>query len=184
MDKAAIRKEVKARVKALSDPEKQLQAETTFSAIEKMPCFEHASSILLYYSLPDELPSHRFVEVWAQSKRIFLPRVKGDILEIAPYGTLQVSDRFGIEEPVSDAVSPACIDLVIVPAVALDVHGSRLGRGKGYYDKLLPLCPRAYKIGVALDCQLVEQLPVEAHDFPLDAIVTASRQIVVNPFQF
>ena len=170
------------RVKALTEPEKQMEAKKVFSAIEEMTCFEKASSILLYYSLPDELPSHAFVAAWAHHKQGFLPRVKNDVLEIAPYGALQVSDRFGIEEPISPAVSPSCIDLVIVPAVALDTHGARLGRGKGYYDKLLPLCPQAYKIGVALDCQLVDTLPVEAHDFPLDAVIAASRPIVVNPF--
>ena len=94
------------RVKALTEPEKQMEAKKVFSAIEEMTCFEKASSILLYYSLPDELPSHAFVAAWAHHKQVFLPRVKNDVLEIAPYGALQVSDRFGIEEPISPAVPP------------------------------------------------------------------------------
>ena len=80
------------------------------------------------------------------------------------------------------SVLPDEIDLVIVPAVALDIKGNRLGRGKGYYDRLLPQCPQAYKIGVALECQLLEELPVDPFDAPLDAVFTASNEIIITPF--
>ena len=72
MNKVEIRKTVKMRVKALTEPEKQMEAKRVFSAIEEMTCFEKASSILLYYSLPDELPSHAFVAAWAHHKQVFL----------------------------------------------------------------------------------------------------------------
>ena len=182
MDKATIRKAIKAKVKALSASEKQLEAEKVFGAIAEMLCFHAATTILLYHSLPDELPSHNFVKAWAAFKKVLLPRVNGDILEIAPFGELQVSDHFGIAEPLAPAVSPLIPDLVIVPAVAFDRSGNRLGRGKGYYDRLLPLCKNAYTLGVALDCQMVDSLPVESHDFPLDAVLTASEHIVINSF--
>ena len=75
-----------------------------------------------------------------------------------------------------DAVSASCLELIIVPAVALDGHRNRLGRGKGFYDRLLSTtdCPT---IGVACDFQLVEEVPVESHDRPLDCIVTSDTVI-------
>ncbi|MDO4511027.1 MAG: 5-formyltetrahydrofolate cyclo-ligase [Bacteroidales bacterium] len=181
MDKAAVRKYVKEQKQALCREQMSAEAALTFAAIEALPCFQQARNVLMYYSLPDELPTHAFVKQWALQKRIFLPRVKGDDLEIAEYGALEREPRFGIEEPVAPAVDPALIDLVIVPAVALDAQGNRVGRGKGYYDRLLPQCRNAVKIGVCFQCQMLEHLPTEAHDAPLDAVVTALNTIFIKP---
>lgn len=182
MDKASLRKHIKLKNLALSVEEKQRESEIVFSAIEKMVCFQSAQSVLFYHSLPDELPTHEVVETWATMKDLYLPRVKGYDLEIAPFGELVAEKRFGIEEPVAPCVDPSLIDLVIVPAVALDKNGNRLGRGKGFYDRFLPKCVNAYKIGVGFDCQIVDNLSVEAFDIPLDAVVSASKTYVINPF--
>lgn len=182
MDKASIRKLMKTKKASLSADDKQMEADMVLRSIEKMPCFQKAQSVLMYYSLPDELPTHNFVQKWAAEKKVYLPRVVGDDLEIAPYGELATDGKYGIEEPTAASVSPEEIDLVIVPAVALDAKGNRLGRGKGYYDRLLPQCPQAYKIGVALECQLLEELPVDSFDVPLDAVLTTSNEIIITPF--
>ena len=182
MDKASIRKLMKTKKASLSAEDKQREADLVLRSIEKMPCFQKAQSVLMYYSLPDELPTHNFVQKWAAEKKVYLPRVVGDDLEIAIYGELSTDGKYGIEEPTAATVSPDEIDLVIVPAVALDIKGNRLGRGKGYYDRLLPQCPQAYKIGVALECQLLAELPVDPFDVPLDAVFTASNEIIITPF--
>lgn len=182
MDKASIRKLMNTKKASLSAEDKQREADMVLRSIEKMPCFQKAQSVLMYYSLPDELPTHNFVLKWAAEKKVYLPRVVGDDLEIAIYGELATDGKYGIEEPTAASVSPDEIDLVIVPAVALDIKGNRLGRGKGYYDRLLPQCPQAYKIGVALECQLLEELPVDPFDVPLDAVFTASNEIIITPF--
>ena len=182
MDKASIRKLMKTKKTSLSTEDKQREADLVLRSIEKMPCFQKAQSVLMYYSLPDELPTHNFVQKWAAEKKVYLQRVVGDELEIAIYGELVTDGKYGIEEPTAASVSPDEIDLVIVPAVALDAKGNRLGRGKGYYDRLLPQCPQAYKIGVALECQLLEELPVDPFDVPLDAVLTASNEIIITPF--
>ena len=146
----------------------------------EMPVWQQAQHILCYWSLPDELPTHETVVRWlALGKSIYLPRVKGDDLEIVPcQGSLNLDDnnRFHIGEPVGDAVDPSCLQLIIVPAVALDQKRNRLGRGKGFYDRLLntTTCPT---IGVACDFQLVDEVPVEPHDRPLDCIVTSDTII-------
>ena len=108
-----------------------------------------------------------------------MPRVKGDDLEIVPYlgaDSLDDNNKFHIGEPVGEAVDPSCLELIIVPAVALDEKRNRLGRGKGYYDRLLSTthCPT---IGVACGFQLVEEVPVEPHDRPLDYVVTSDGLI-------
>ena len=159
---------------------RQVEAGMVFKMIEELPVWQQAQHILCYWSLPDELPTHETVNRWLEAgKSIYLPRVKGDDLEIVPYlgaESLDDNNRFHIGEPVGDAVDSSRLELIIVPAVALDERRNRLGRGKGYYDRLLSTiaCPT---IGVACAFQLVEQVPVEPHDRPLNYVVTSDGVI-------
>lgn len=168
-------------LKALMPPAaRQAEADIVFNVIKAMPVWQDAQHILCYWSLPDELPTHDAVNQWlADGKSIYLPRVKGDDLEIVPYHGAQSLDdnnQFHIGEPVGDAVDASCLELIIVPAVALDRKCNRMGRGKGFYDRLLSVtaCPT---IGVACRCQLVDEVPVEPHDKPLDCVVTCDEVI-------
>jgi 5-formyltetrahydrofolate cyclo-ligase len=159
---------------------REVEASMVFNTIKAMPVWQRAQHILCYWSLPDELPTHESVNNWlADGKNIYLPRVKGDDLEIVPYHgpeSLDDNNKFHIGEPVGEAVDPSCLELIIVPAVALDQKRNRLGRGKGYYDRLLSTtkCPT---IGVACEFQLVDEVPVEPHDRPLDCVVTSDTVI-------
>ena len=178
--KKQLRREMRQRKAALTPEQKLAEAQVVFSAVEQMPEFRHADSVLFYYSLPDELPTHEMVQRWLEAgKNIYLPRVVGDDLEIVPYHGAQSLDdnnKFHIGEPVGDAVDASCLELIIVPAVALDAKRNRLGRGKGFYDRLLSTisCPT---IGVVCDFQLVDEVPVEPHDRPLDCVVTSDGVI-------
>ncbi len=180
MTKKELRQQIK-QLKAMTPVAvREVESAMVFKAIAAMLVWQQAQHILCYWSLPDELPTHDCVNQWlAAGKKIYLPRVKGDDLEIVPYHGAQSLDdnnKFHIGEPVGDAVSPECLQLIIVPAVALDRHRNRLGRGKGFYDRLLSgtTCPT---IGVACDFQLVDEVPVEPHDRPLDCIVTSDTVI-------
>ena len=159
---------------------KQVEADMVFNSIEKMAVWQQAQHILCYWSLPDELPTHAMVQRWLEAgKNIYLPRVVGDDLEIVPYHgaeSLDDNNKFHIGEPVGEAVDATCLELIIVPAVALDKKRNRLGRGKGFYDRLLSStsCPT---IGVVCDFQLVDEVPVEPHDHPLDYVVTSDTMI-------
>ncbi len=87
------------------------------------------------------------------------------------------SGAFHIEEPTGeDCVDPGEIELIVVPAVAYDKAGNRLGRGKGFYDRLLSSA-KATKIGVGYDFQLVESIPVEERDVPVDMVRSPSLRI-------
>ena len=183
MTKKELRRQIK-QLKAITPVAvREVEASMVFKSIEGMPVWKNSQHILCYWSLPDELPTHEAVNQWLVSgKNIYLPRVVGDDLEIVPYHGAQSLDddnQFHIGEPVGDAVDASCLELIIVPAVALDGNRNRLGRGKGFYDRLLTTtaCPT---IGVACDFQLVEEVPVEPHDRPLDCIVT-SDTVIFDP---
>lgn len=134
----------------------------------------------MYYSLDDEVQTHAFVEKWHRQKTILLPVVKGDALELRIYtgkGCLQAGEAYRIEEPVGEAFTAYReIDLSLVPGVSFDAKGNRLGRGKGYYDKLLPLLS-SYNIGICYAFQVSKQIPAEPFDRVMDEVWTEEGKI-------
>ena len=173
MRKEDIRSHVKARKAMLTDAERRLAADSVFAVLENSVAFMMADNILLYHSLPDELSTHAFIEKWHDRKHFFLPRVNGVNLDILPYNRSTLSlGAFHIEEPEGDDVTDISeIELIVVPGIAYDRHGNRVGRGKGYYDRLLA-STRATKIGVGYDFQLVDEIDAEPHDVVMDLILT------------
>ena len=148
--------------------------ELFFDSIERLEQWKGAKSVALYSALPDEIDTKYVVEKWSSSKRVVLPVVSGDEMDFYEYdqGSELFRGAFGILEPrCSKIVNPESIDLIIVPGVAFDRVGNRLGRGKGYYDKYL-VKTDAYKIGVALNCQIIQDIPYEEHDVRMDLIMT------------
>lgn len=181
MEKREIRRKIKALRTMLSEAEKASAAEEVFARLEQTAAFLMADKILMYHSLPDELATHSFPRKWCGRKHFFLPRVNGVNLDILPYNETRLElGAFHIEEPTGeDCVDPGEIELIVVPAVAYDKAGNRLGRGKGFYDRLLSSA-KATKIGVGYDFQLVESIPVEEHDVPVDMVITQSSHIVIK----
>lgn len=180
MNKDDIRRRVRARKQLLNDAEMFSAAECVFRRVEQLAAFMVSQKILMYNSLPDELSTRAFLDKWHTSKRFFLPRVNGVNLDILPYERTSLRlGAFHIEEPTGDDVAdPSEIELVVVPAMAYDRNGNRVGRGKGYYDRLLA-DTRAYKVGVAYDFQLVDSVDdVDAFDVPVDIVITESNTIV------
>lgn len=173
MEKSEIRRKIRNLRAMLSDEDKITASERVFDMLEKTAQFMMADRILMYHSLPDEVSTHAFLEKWGDRKSFFLPRVNGVNLDILPYDKSRLElGAFHIEEPSGDDLcDPDSIELIIVPAVAYDHSGNRLGRGKGFYDRLLQTS-KATKIGVAYDFQLVEEIPVEEHDVPVDIVIT------------
>ena len=155
MKKQELRNIIKEEMKLVSKDQRDNEAHIVFETVKTLSSFDSAKHILLYRSLPDEL-------------------------EVVPYSEHEsINKRFKVREPEGNAITDlSIIDLVIVPAIALDCHCNRLGRGKGYYDRLLPLLTKAETIGVAMDCQYVKNsLPTEPNDVQLDAVITHSNII-------
>lgn len=155
------------------------QSAKILAALEAHPAFRAANTLLFYHSLKDEVDTHTFIEKWSCEKQILLPVVIGDELELRIYTgpeDMRIS-TYGIEEPVGELFTDyASIDFIAVPGVAFDPKGNRLGRGKGYYDRLLPHIPAAYKAGICFPFQLVEEVPAESFDIRMDIIITSDIQ--------
>ncbi len=181
MKKEDIRLKIKARKTLLSDEEKMSAAERVFSILEQTADFMLADRILMYHSLPDELSTLSFIKKWHDRKHFYLPRVNGVNLEILPYDESRLAlGSFHIEEPTgTDTSSIDDMEMIVVPAVAYDRTGNRVGRGKGYYVRLLA-GSRARKIGVGYDFQLVDMIDADPHDVRVDVVITESRHYIIK----
>lgn len=175
MDKAEIRREVRSRVKALAEEQKRAAAQSVFGRVELGEKFGAARCVALYAAMWDELPTDDVLARWSASgRRIVVPRVEGEVMQFYDYRPDDMhSGAFGIDEPQGDKpCSISEIELIIVPARAFTLSGVRLGRGKGFYDKYMSAPDfRAYKVGVAFECQMFDELPFDSHDILMDEVV-------------
>ena len=171
--KANLRAEMKRCKAALTPEQKQAQCSALWPHIESLSVFNEAQHILLYHSLPDEISTHQVIDHWvSMGKTIYLPVVVGDDLVVRRYTREAMQQgEFNIMEPTGNDVDTTCLQLIIVPGVAFDSKGNRLGRGKGYYDRLLSRT-QATCVGVCYDCQLVDAIPAEPHDRVMHYVVT------------
>ena len=108
-------------------------------------------------------------------KHILLPRVTGEgTMELRRYtGPSDLAQgAYNIMEPTGEVFDNYTdIDIAVIPGVAFDKDGNRMGRGKGYYDRLLPKLANTYKIGICLPFQLVEKIPTDEHDVRMDEVL-------------
>lgn len=150
-------------------------SDAIMSHLEQCELFQKASCIALYHALPGEVQTAAFIDKWYQKKRLLLPLVDGDDLRMFLYdGPESVqTGAFGILEPKADGteVMPEAIDLMIVPGVAFDRNHNRMGRGRGFYDRLLSSVTSP-KIGLCYEFQMVPEIPTEPFDIKMDYIVT------------
>ncbi len=174
MPKAELRRAIRTLKRQYS---KTQLAEMSLEIVEKLlahPQVRNSHTILLYSPLPDEVDVSPMLDV-LRDKRLLLPKVTGDTsMELRLYTGADClsAGAFGIMEPTGEVFSDyQSIDLAIVPGMAFDRECHRLGRGKGYYDRLLAQLPNIYKIGVCFSFQLVEAIPTDATDIPMNEIV-------------
>jgi 5-formyltetrahydrofolate cyclo-ligase len=177
--KADVRARARAARLAVAPEDRARLSRSAAARVLAMPEVTTAASILVYAALPEEVDTAALVSALAESDRVVaLPRVCGpremtlhrvtSFGELAP-GTCDIPEPDGE----SEALPPEMFDVVIVPGVAFDRSCQRIGFGGGFYDTLLPrLRPDAFTLGLAFDEQLVEEIPCEDHDRPLDAVVT------------
>ena len=177
-EKALLRQEVKRLKALLTEEELQRKSALVWAQVEKNLQFMQAKSVLLYWSMPGEVYTHDFIRSIYKKKSIILPVIDGDMLRLALFEgeqSLRKNDVMNIYEPQGiDYHSPEKIELAIIPGIAFDRKNNRLGRGKGYYDRLLPQL-KSYNIGVCFNFQLFDAIPAEEHDIPMDAVITGYR---------
>lgn len=177
LSKVDLRALIKQRGRELTADLKTEQSANILNKLSHHPMFVKAHTILLFYSLPDEVNTHSFIEHWSRYKNLLLPVVINDEeLELHPYTSANEikPGAYNIGEPTSLAFhNLEQIDLIIVPGVAFDAQGHRLGRGKGYYDRLLakPQLKHTYKIGICLPHQFIANVPTDAHDVVMNEVI-------------
>lgn len=182
-DKQALRKEMRTRKRLFSQLE---LGEKSLSAVERLLANERvgeAHTLLLYAPLPDEVDVSPLLERLGD-RTLLLPKVTGEgTMELRHYtapGDMAVG-AYGISEPMGKVFTDhEAIDVAIVPGMAFDRHGHRLGRGKGYYDRFLARCANVYKIGVCFDFQLVDAVPTDADDIAMDEVVCTGQQNLMS----
>jgi 5-formyltetrahydrofolate cyclo-ligase len=145
--------------------------------IESHPRFFTANRISIFNALPDEPSTFELIKRWCDSKEIYLPVITGGAIQLARYSSDSCTRTglYNIIEPVTDEyfTDYASLDLILVPGVAFDETGNRLGRGRGYYDELMsrPGFENVYKIGVCFDFQKFRTLPTDLHDIRVDEVI-------------
>lgn len=146
-----------------------------------------AEVVMVYLSIPTEIDTTAVVlRSWQDRKRVLAPKVSWEQRRMIPVEIVSLADdlaasSMGMREPVKGIPFPVgLIDLIIVPGLAFDEIGNRLGRGSGFYDRFLahPEC-RATACGFAFELQVVPNVPTSFHDRPIDLLVTDEK---VRPF--
>ena len=174
MDKSRLRKEVRQRIALLSQDEKKKRGMLFCNDIKRYLDVCGARVVALFCPLADEPLITGLADELAGRILVAVPRVEGDIMRFYVYDSSNMQiGSFGISEPVGDApLEPEDIDLMIVPGVVFTADGSRMGRGKGFYDKYMSQPGfRAMKIGICYAEQVVGNLPLESHDVKMDCVI-------------
>ena len=175
--KAELRKLVKTRIKNMTEEEKKKESEDVMMKLENTQQFKSAKTILLFHSLPDEVCTHELIEKYASKKKILLPVIDGEKWHIREYKGDLKTGEYNIQEPTGgNYYDYGSIDLVVVPGVCFDKDKGRVGRGKGYYDRILKEI-KAFKIGICFDCQLLSKVPADEWDVKMDQVMTAKQEV-------
>ena len=173
IDKNTIRADMKAKRRSIDKNEIIQKSAVICGAFLKSSLFEKSKNICVYMSAFNEVDTSAVIdECLRLGKKVCVPCVDGDDISLARYSSNQLSGAFGIKEPEQrEAVDKSEVDVFIVPALAFDKKGARVGFGKGYYDKLLS-DTRAVKVGFLYSFQLFDYLPSEEHDIFMDYLFT------------
>ena len=181
-----LRTQLKLRRNALSVFEQNEASKKVALKLSEHKKIAQANHIAVYLSNDGELATTAFIEwCWQENKAVFLPVVHpfsaGNLLFLQYQKTTKlINNRYGILEPKLD-ITQVCplaeLDVICTPLVAFDNTGARLGMGGGFYDRSLANWQqnKLYPIGLAHDCQQVEQVPIESWDIPLPEIITPSK---------
>ena len=183
--KLALRNRMRAVREALPGSACEARSSEITTRLLSLVELERASTVLVFASIRNEVRTQRCMHAaWAAGKHVALPRViEGELrLYAVAAETELVEGAFGVPEPPADAprVEPGDVGFALVPALAVDPRGYRIGYGGGYYDKLIPQLRNACTCAVAYDFQLISEVPELPHDVPVDLVVTDERVIRTN----
>lgn len=178
LGKRELRALARQRKAAHTPEELGTMSEQTCGGVCRSALWQQAKRVLLYHPLPDEVDVTPLLNLATQQgKRVYLPVVTGpssiEVRAWTPHAIMHTG-AYGIQEPSGREISAEeymQIDLAIVPGMAFDLQGHRLGRGKGYYDRLLARLSTAHRMGVCFPFQVFAGIPSEAHDISMESII-------------
>ena len=180
--KKELRERLRARLRGIPAARRERDSALARALLARQRVWRDAKAVLFYAPLPDEIDVLPLLEqALAEGRTVCLPRF---FQEKGGYGACQIENfardcapgKFGIAEPAARCpIFPLNrLDLALVPGVGFDAAGHRLGRGRGFYDRILAGVAGA-RCGVAFDEQLAGQIPAEPHDIALNCIITPTR---------
>lgn len=182
MNKQELRKQLLEQRKNTPQAQQEYVNEMIFQAVTAHPKYLDSDTIFVYYSVNDEIDTHRLIEdALALGKRVCVPKCRPkhqmDACQILTQNDL-TEETFGIPEPGAhcEVIHPEEIDLCIIPALACDEKGVRIGYGGGFYDRFLAKTD-AFRMTLCAQSRMLEQLPAEPHDIPCNCIVTDQEVI-------
>ncbi|MBN1655833.1 MAG: 5-formyltetrahydrofolate cyclo-ligase [Deltaproteobacteria bacterium] len=185
--KAQLRSKMRALRGHLPDRAREARSKSICDTVVQLPCFIRARSVIGYVAILKEVDPEPILKIaFKCGKTVGLPRVdqQNQMLAIHRWsqGEPLIKSAFGVKEPFASAplIEPSQIDLVLVPALAFDPRGYRIGYGKGFYDRLLGSLSGAKAVGIAYDFQLIIEAPNTAGDLPVSVIVTDQRTLLVD----
>ncbi len=178
LDKKQLRQWIRERKRMVGSSQKRKQSEIITREILEHPNIRTASTILLYAALPDEVETQGLLDnLSKKGKTVLLPVViNQEELELRQYKGPQDLHigAYHIPEPAGvPFLNLDQIDVAVIPGMAFDDYGNRLGRGKGYYDRLLEKIPQCYKIGICFDFQKFTHIPTGPYDVKMDEVISA-----------
>jgi 5-formyltetrahydrofolate cyclo-ligase len=182
--KRALRAEIRERRRILTQTERDQAHRGLLANFQALVREQNAATVACYLSTNDEPPTREFIR-WAleQNLTVFLPVAREDgLMDWAPYdGGIEAVDSTGMPIPTSDLLGPRALqeaDLILIPAASIAKDGMRLGWGRGYFDRTLgSLTTKAEVLAVVFDHEVVDDVPREKHDQPVDGVVTPERII-------
>ncbi len=180
MTKRQLRRRLLRQLKQQKEDDRRRRSTVIRRKLRHLEVFQKAKTVVCYVSLSYEVETWQLIEqMFHARKRVVVPVVRKDQLRLSELRdpTELAPGAFGVWEPPRSArrpVSSKDVDLVLVPGLAFDRTGYRLGHGHGYFDRLLSRLPRATpRVGLCFDFQLLDRLPHQPHDQPVHTVVSA-----------
>ncbi len=182
--KQSIRSEMKKRRMELSQEERNQARDLIANTLNELGPLQEAQTIMGFAAIQNEVDIMPYLEEQRNmGKKIVLPRVEGDQLIAVEWQGLEATriSSFGVCEPLGAAYPLEKIDVVLIPGLVFDGKGYRLGYGRGFYDRFLPLLrSNAFKCGIAYEFQVVDDVFPHAGDVPLHWIVTEQSELLID----
>jgi 5-formyltetrahydrofolate cyclo-ligase len=185
-EKSLVRKDIREQLEALPMEQWQQWSDQLTCRLIEMPEYQNASVVMVFLSFGLEYDTEPLIRnAFENGKTVCAPKVDWDARRMEPVRINHPEDIFkderGLPEPAgSDVVEANQIDLILVPGIAFDHYGRRLGRGGGFYDRFLSRADlRAIRLAPTFDFQVLPELPCDTHDQGVDIVLTPTKKLAL-----